>query len=252
MVWATVKWLLFFLLGAFAANFVWGWAMERLGLAFIPEADALIRISVVFLFLELLVWWKPGQKTMSRILRHIKQWINNLRRVHERAVTNTTRQIRLFQILTTIIILTLCYSQYGFLVNSATERHTALSPNIRIVGMHYQNGLLIEFGSRHNYIDPVNIQLSIINTDNRCAIWWDSPHLTEQSPLFVNFPNSPTLIACRADFNPPNFTLYALGSPLSSTNSLYVFFGGSPVIESCNFNGEYFIRQDNRLIWDKR
>ena len=223
--------------------------MEVIGLAFVPIADALIRISVVFLFLELLIWWKPGQKTMARIFRHLKQWINRLR---NRDITViTVQQVRIFQALVSVIALVLCVSQYGFLVNSASQRHDAASSSVRLQGIQYPNGLIIEFGSKNNDIDPINIQLVFTGNTSGYAVWWDSPHMIKRNSSFVSFVDS-SLVKGRIEYQPPNFTLYSLGSPLSSNNSLYLFIGGSPVIESCSVNGERFLKGGRWLIWDKK
>lgn len=248
--WVILKWLLFFIVSGFASNIIWGWAMDRIGLVFLPQIDALMRIGVVFLFFQLLLWWKPGKSMMSRVLRHVKLWITLLHKPRLPTVV-TRRQTTLFQTGVSIVLLVLCFSQFNYFVDSAKDVRAAASNNLKITGMRAPNGLQIEFAARRDGIDPVNIELSISGeTDIRYAAWWDSPGAIGQSPTFLPFDKLP--VVAKIDIKPPNFIVYTTGAPLSSTNSLYVFIAGSPVIESCTVNGEHFVKGGKWLVLDKK
>ena len=119
-------------------------------------------------------------------------------------------------------------------------------------------GLLIEFANSWEEIDPINISVNITGTrlDAQYA-WWAAPNLRGFNlDEIVSFRKGTEAEAFEANsrINPPIYDYYSLGKPISSSNSLYLWFVSfEPMkIESISFQGERFIGGEDRLIWERK
>ena len=119
-------------------------------------------------------------------------------------------------------------------------------------------GLLIEFGNHWEELDPINISVNITGTrlDAQYA-WWAEPNLQGFNlDEIVSFRKGTEAEAFEASsrINPPIYEYYSLGKPLSSSNSLYLWFVSfEPMnIQSISFQGERFIGGGDHLIWERR
>ncbi len=117
-------------------------------------------------------------------------------------------------------------------------------------------GLLIEFGRRWDDIDPISISVNVSGAriDGQYA-WWATPNLTGFNlEEIIGFRKGveKDAFAGSANINPPIFTYYSLGKPLTSSNSLYLWFVSDKPLnaESIVFQGAYFCREENELILD--
>jgi hypothetical protein len=118
-------------------------------------------------------------------------------------------------------------------------------------------GLLIEFGKRWDDIDPISISVNVSGAriDGQYA-WWATPNLKgfnlEEITSFRKGLEKDAF-AGSSNIEPPIFTYYSLGKPLTSSNSLYLWFVSNKPLnaESIVFQGAYFYREGNKLILDR-
>ncbi|MFH1032152.1 MAG: hypothetical protein V1767_06290 [Chloroflexota bacterium] len=121
-----------------------------------------------------------------------------------------------------------------------------------------QNGLLVEFGRRWDDVDPVRVSVNVSGTViDQTYAWWAKPNLSAfDINQVVEFRKGITVDAflIHSNVSPPIFTFYSIGKPLSSTNSLYLWFV-SPYpmnIEGAVFQGVHFHREKDKLVLDRR
>ncbi|MFC2011021.1 hypothetical protein ACFLUR_01870 [Chloroflexota bacterium] len=145
-----------------------------------------------------------------------------------------------------------------FNIPSHEVKNLIITPTMFPATSTTPNGLLIEFSKKWDDIDPISISVNVTGTiiDQQYA-WWAYPNLTGfDINQIVSFRKGvlDDAFSGSSHIDPPIFTYYSLGKPLSSTNSLYLWFvSPNPMtIESVIFQGVYFYREGDRLILDRR
>ena len=137
-------------------------------------------------------------------------------------------------------------------------KNLVIRPTVFPATDNTQYGLLIEFGNRWDEIDPVNISVNITGTrlDAQYA-WWATPNLQGFNlDEIVSFRKGTEAEAFEASSRiaPPIYEFYSLGKSISSSNSLYLWYvSPEPMhINSITFQGEKFIGDEDKLIWERK